>query len=249
MPPANGLIYDASWQRTSGTFYFNRPEASPALNVDRHKIIRGLGRWLVIFSLAGLLLTYFPIIILNFENGAGQILNHFKEKPSGFGLILAQPLPVVTPTVPPLPPQEERFRLVIPKINADSCVLANIDPQDSQSYDQALKECVAHAKGSGLPGETNTSNRTIYLFAHSSTAPYNFTRLSPVFYSLKDLEIGDQIYLWFWGKKYRYQVSEKKVLENEDTSYFVPQVEQEKLVLQTCYPPGTTWKQLVIVAK
>ncbi|MCD8484243.1 sortase [Candidatus Woesebacteria bacterium] len=27
-----------------------------------------------------------------------------------------------------------------------------------------------------------------------------------------------------------------------------PQTEREQLILQTCYPPGTTWKRLLIIA-
>ena len=46
---------------------------------------------------------------------------------------------------------------------------------------------------------------------------------------------------------YEYAVRSTAVLSAQDTRYLVPQKEKEQLVLQTCYPPGTSWKRLVVV--
>lgn len=212
------------------------------------KLSRLIGRCLVILSFVGLLLTYFPIMALEVQQGVRELWLRWRPPPSGFGLLLSQSLPTPTPTLLPLPPEERRFQLLIPKIGADSCVLPNIDPGNQEEYTRALRECIAHARGSGLPGQKG-HNRTIYLFAHSTDAPYHITIYNAIFYSLKDLEIGDQITLWFWGEEFNYFVTEKKILEVDDTHLFTPQTEKEQLVLQTCYPPGTTQKQLVVIAK
>jgi sortase A len=231
------LIYDSSWPKISRT-------------IKIKKIAKLLGRGLVIFSFVGLLLTYFPIMALETQQFFRKWQSEFRPQ-SGFGVLLTQalPTPTPTPTPEPLPPKERRFQLIIPKIGADACVLANIDPSNPKEYGQALQKCVAHVKGSGLPGQKTTSNWTTYLFAHSTNAPYNIARYNAIFYFLKDLEVGDKITIWFWGQEFTYFVFEKKILSAQDTTYFQPQTEEEQLILQTCYPPGTTLKQLVIIAK
>jgi len=55
--------------------------------------------------------------------------------------------------------------------------------------------------------------------------------------------------LVYQGRLYKYEVAEKEVVSATDTKYLVPQTVSEKLIMQTCYPPGTTWKRLVVVAK
>jgi LPXTG-site transpeptidase (sortase) family protein len=87
------------------------------------------------------------------------------------------------------------------------------------------------------------------MFAHSTNSPINFARYNAVFYLLDKLAEGDRIEVVYQGKLYRYKTASREILAPDDVRYLVPQAMEEKLVLQTCYPPGTTWKRLVIVAK
>jgi len=254
------LIFDSSEQRISGTVVVIHPQNPTYPKKTTRKfpvnIARLIGRSLIIFSFVGLLLTYFPILAMETQQTVRRWWVSRQPPTSGFRSSLevavditsVVPTATPTPTLEPLPAEEKRFQILIPKIGADACVLPNIDPTKKEEYAKALQKCVAHARGSGLPGESGP-NRTIYLFAHSTNAPYNISRFNAIFYSLKDLEAGDEIIVWFWGKKFRYLVFEKKILPVDDISYFQPQAEEEKLVLQTCYPPGTTQKQLLIIAK
>ncbi|KKR56069.1 MAG: hypothetical protein UT95_C0055G0005 [Candidatus Curtissbacteria bacterium GW2011_GWB1_40_28] len=68
-------------------------------------------------------------------------------------------------------------------------------------------------------------------------------------YLLKDMEPGDPVVIFFAGKRYNYVVSEKKITEAADVDYFKLRTDEQILVLQTCYPPGTTWKRLLVIAK
>lgn len=129
------------------------------------------------------------------------------------------------------------FSLLIPKINLRAKIIANIDPADSKAYDPALEQGIAHAQGSVLPGMKGT----IYLFSHSSSA-------NPLFYQLGRLEKGDEVIVYFEGQAHHYQIQARKILPRRDTSFFQPQNEKEQLILQTCWPPGTDLKQLVLVA-
>lgn len=142
---------------------------------------------------------------------------------------------------------ETDFSIVIPKISAATKVIPNVDPANEEEYRSALKSGVAHAKGSSFPG----GNGTIYLFAHSTNTLANVAVYNAVFYELKALEPGDKVIIFFAGQKYTYQVLEQKIIEANDVSWLTDQSaeNQSKLVLQTCWPPGTSLKRLIVVAK
>ena len=119
-----------------------------------------------------------------------------------------------------------------------------ISPFDSKGYLPVLKEGVAHAKGTGFPG----GGRNIYLFAHSTDSFLNFRQYNAVFYLLGKLENGDEIDIFYKNSLFRYEVIEKKVVFPEAIHY-LDSDEEEILTLQTCYPPGTTLKRLIVRAK
>lgn len=140
------------------------------------------------------------------------------------------------------------FSLYIPKIGAKGKVIENVDPGNEKVYREALQKGVAHAEGSVFPGSAGAS----FLFAHSTDAPWNIAQYNAVFYLLRELQpqANDEIYLFFLDKVYKYKVSEKHIVEANDISWLTEAKEgPERLVLQTCWPPGTTWKRLIVVAK
>jgi len=143
-----------------------------------------------------------------------------------------------------LSPNDDEMELIIPKIAVRTKVLINVDPAKETEYNQILDNKAAHALGSSLPGQ----NGLIYLFGHSTNSVFNLNFFNPVFYSVKNLEQGDQISILYQGKLYTYQINEKKVVEADDLSDLQAGTEEEKLILQTCWPPGTAWKRLLLIA-
>ena len=111
--------------------------------------------------------------------------------------------------------KDSAFSIVIPKIGASEKVNANVDPSNSSEYKKSLLSGVAHAKGSAFPG----LNGTTYIFAHSADSFWNVGRYNAVFYLLKELVPGDDVIIVFNGKRFNYQVSEKKVVEPSDVQY------------------------------
>lgn len=145
-----------------------------------------------------------------------------------------------------LVPVSTEFSVVIPKIGANERVTANVDPSKESDYLEALKHSVAHAKGSALPGLGGTT----YLFAHSADNFWDVGRYNAVFYLLKDLELGDEINLFFQDKRHTYTVYDKKIVDPSEVEFLSANLgEGEKVILQTCWPPGTAWKRLLIFAK
>ncbi len=137
------------------------------------------------------------------------------------------------------------FSIVIPKLGAKSEIIANTDAADEASYLESLKGGVAHARGTHFPGQ----GERIFLFSHSTDSPFNFARYNAVFYLLGKLEKGDGIIIFFADTKYEYEVIDKRVVVASDTSWLTGESGTEELVLQTCDPPGTSWRRLLILAK
>ncbi len=141
-------------------------------------------------------------------------------------------------------PPNKDFSIVIPKIDAVAPVFANVDPYNANEYLSVLRNGVAHAEGTPLPGSAGN----VYIFAHSTDAFYNVGRYNAIFYLLGKLEKDDEIYVYYDGEKITYKVLETKVVSPYALKYLGDLGIGKSLTLQTCYPPGTTLKRLVVVA-
>ena len=143
-------------------------------------------------------------------------------------------------------PISPEFGLVIPKIFANVSVTANVNPADEAEYQSVLRQAggVAHAAGSAVPGEPGT----VYIFGHSTDSNVNVERYNAVFCLLKKLEPKDLIIAYYNGESHQYQVTTKKTVDPTDIDDITNVENQQRLVLQTCWPPGTTWKRLLIIA-
>ena len=144
-----------------------------------------------------------------------------------------------------LTPPNKDFSIVIPKLGAVAPIIKNVDPYNKNVFLPALKKGVAHAKGTSFPNE----NGNVYLFAHSTDAFYNVGAYNAVFYLIGKLEENDEIKIYFNNIEYSYRVTEKKVVNANDSYYLTQKTKENILTLQTCYPPGTTLKRLVVIAK
>lgn len=144
-----------------------------------------------------------------------------------------------------LKPVDREFSVIVPKLGINSHVTANVNAADKKEYTAALKKGAAQVRGTYLPGE----NGTIFIFAHSTDNVWNIARFNAIFYLLKDLEKSDQVLLVYRNTVYPYVVTDKKIVDPSDIEYLTPHKGTEELILQTCWPPGTTDKRLLIFAK
>ncbi len=142
-------------------------------------------------------------------------------------------------------PVSKEFGIVIPKINANAKVIRNVNPYVPSIYQSALAQGVAQAQGTGLPGE----KANIFLFAHSSGNWYQANRYNSVFYLLYKLKQNDLIEVYFQGHKFQYKVKNKLYVAPDAVEYLSRESQEETLTLMTCWPPGTTAKRLLIIAK
>lgn len=155
--------------------------------------------------------------------------------------------PVVATYLFPLPVKPQNYLIgdyiTIPKIHAQAPLIFNVDPKNQNEYSQVLKRGVAQAKGTYLPGEKGRS----FLFAHSSGNPLEQTNYNTVFVKLNDLKIGDEILIKRENKIYKYKVTSKKLVWPTDTQY-LERNDTPGIVVQTCWPIGTSLKRLLVFA-
>ncbi len=121
-------------------------------------------------------------------------------------------------------------RIVIPKINVDAPIVAGVGWED-------LKKGVGHLPGSAHPGERGN----LYLAAHNDI-------YGEIFRYLDDLEPGDDYFVYGGGRKFRYVVKEKRIIEPTEVDVMLPTTEPVA-TLQTCYPYLIDSHRLVVVSE
>jgi LPXTG-site transpeptidase (sortase) family protein len=236
--------------------------------VIRFIVLRSLGNFLVLVALYGVVMTFGPAVMfqLKYEliqlrgihftvasgtkphlntllKGEGSLSKasvvHTSSSP-GFADILAGNKEQILMPIDPL------FSILIPKLGIDEQVVPNVDPNNPDIYLPVLQHAVAHAKGSVFPGDPGS----IYLFAHSADNWWDIEHYNAVFYTLNNLSEGDEVVIFFENRRYDYVVSKKLISDPQDTTLITSKhTGPQQLVLQTCWPPGTTFKRLYIVAK
>ncbi len=152
--------------------------------------------------------------------------------------------PLVDSQGQPIDPVNRDFGLVIPSIGVNATVIPGVNPASSEGYLSALKEGVAHASTSFYPNE----NGTVYLFSHSTNYEWFVKDLNAVFYLLKNVKEDDLVVVMYLGNRYTYAIRETKVVGKREVAYLKPQSGSRNLILQTCWPPGTNSKRLLIFA-
>jgi sortase A len=151
----------------------------------------------------------------------------------------------IKPSENSIVPKSTEYGIVIEKINANARVIPNVNPGNEREYSEALSHGVAEALGSTKPGEPGN----LYLFSHSVDAPWNIIRFNAIFYLLRELEKGDRVVIFYQNKRYDYIVFDKTITEPNDISFLTNRYDSPVLTLQTCDPPGTLMKRLIIRAK
>jgi sortase A len=228
-------------------------------------VIRAIGNFLVLFTIFGVVATFGPAVYFEAHYQFARFfqvqykvapVQQVQQGPSELGKIVQQEQRAKTqPSLfnavlsgsreEILYPQDPVFSVVIPKIGANEKIVANVNPDNEEEYLRVLLHNIAHAKGTAFPG----INGTTYLFAHSTDDFWNVGRYNAVFYLLNKMEKGDDVVLFFNNKRYNYKVSDTKIIDPADTHYIASNLGQgEQVILQTCWPPGTAWKRLLIFA-
>lgn len=174
----------------------------------------------------------------------GDTVPKAAEQGVSFAGIMATPPPI------PLDPVDTNFGIVIEKIGVNAPVIADVDSGDYNSYWAAMARGAAHAAGTAYPGAKGGENNNVFIFAHSTIDILDYVkRYNAIFIHLNKLVKGDRIVTFYKGHRYDYEVTENKVVESNDVRYLTDPSKESILTLQTCDPPGTQLRRLIVTAK
>ena len=189
---------------------------------------------LILAGLVILMLIFWPVAQVEIEYGYNKALNvNYSLSPDFSGTYDRV-----------LFPSNTDFSIAIPKIAAVAPIVANVDSQNKYVYLKALKQGVAQAKGTAFPGDKGN----VYLFAHSTDAFYNVNTYNAVFYLIGKLSKGDEIFIFYKNRRFKYVVDQVRVVNPDEINYLAGDPDKNTLTLQTCYPPGTTFRRLIVIA-
>jgi sortase A len=227
----------------------------------RFLVLRTIGNFLVLFAIFGVLATFGPALyyevqfriiqvrgvhftvnnqIAQAEEVAPEVEKPVEQASFGFADVLSGPTEKI------LTPVDPKFSILIPKIGANAKIFPNVDPSNSDIFLPVLQEGVAHAAGTFFPGQKGN----IYLFAHSTDNFWDVGRYNAIFYLLKDLKKDDEVVIFYQNIRHNYKVTKTEITGSSDVSYIIhAQTGKELLILQTCWPPGTTWQRLLVFAE
>lgn len=216
----------------------------------RFLILRTFGNFLFLFAIFGVIATFGPagyyevqyrvIQARGVEFQVSETLADEPKETASFADLLTGS------KEQELSPIDTEFSILIPKIGATSKIIPNVDPSNENAFLPALSQGVAHAQGSVFPGLEGN----VYLFAHSADNFWDAGRYNAIFYLLKDLKEGDEIVVFYKGERHNYFVTGTKIVDPSDVSFITNAQEGgEQLILQTCWPPGTAFKRLLVFAR
>ncbi|MEK7611060.1 MAG: sortase [Patescibacteria group bacterium] len=190
-------------------------------------------------------LIIFPILSGSFESTETEIISpqSFRRRASTGLSDLSPPL-ILKEQESPLIPGE--FFLTINKLGIKRArVFTDLDITTPASYREQLKKGLGHVKGSVYPGAWGAA----FILGHSALPIfYSPTNYETIFSKLNDLTLGDILEVEFGKTRLNYRVDERRVVEAGTLPEDVLSGAGSRLVLMTCFPPGFTFKRLLINA-
>lgn len=132
----------------------------------------------------------------------------------------------------------------IKKIN----ITPNVDSFNEKIYDKALKNGLAHFKGTPLPGDGGNS----FIYGHSAVE--NFFNNHPddpetIFSRLENIKISDTVTVYKDGKVLKYNIQKKKIADPKDFDVVSGIDGKETVTLMTCWPLGIGSQRLIVIGE
>jgi sortase A len=199
--------------------------------VDVRRVIRGVGKALICVGVLLFLFVGYQLWGTGIAERRGQkdLAQSFTRR-----LTTLPTLPGAAPintqtTAPPVELGEATALIEIPKIDVKKYVVEGVGVED-------LKAGPGHYPETPLPGERG----------NAAIAGHRTTYGAP-FYDLNELAPGDPIFVTTSSGRFRYDVTEQKIVDPEAVWVLNP-TEDNRLTLTTCNPRFSAAERLIIVA-
>jgi LPXTG-site transpeptidase (sortase) family protein len=131
-------------------------------------------------------------------------------------------------------------KIEIPNIEVSAPIVL---AKNEKEVANQLKKGVVLFPGSAFPGEKGAT----IILGHSAPLHWPKIMYDWVFTKLQYLQEGDEIFVYFNGKKYKYKVKEKIILKKGQEIPWKDDSENS-LVLISCWPPGKDIKRMAVKA-
>ncbi|HEY5714345.1 MAG TPA: sortase [Candidatus Gracilibacteria bacterium] len=140
-------------------------------------------------------------------------------------------------------------RIYLPRINKNVPLVRVPNHKDWTKLESVIqsglqKGVVVHPF-SRSPGQLGN----FFITGHSSYYTWDKGRFKDVFALLHEVQIGDEIEVFWDGKKYVYEVKEEKIVTPMQVDVLDHPFDRSILSLMTCTPVGTNKKRLVVTAE
>lgn len=189
-------------------------------------VLRIIGR---IFIGTGILL----LVFVGYEMFGTRIVTQANQRALSSNFAQALKAPKPTENLQPAKPDlgDGVARLQIPKIGVDWVVVEGVGPE-------ALKKGPGHYPGTPFPGEPGnvviSGHRNIY---------------GSPFWSLDEIQSGDEIKLVTLTGTYVYRVASTKIVAPTEIGVIADTPGEYRLTLTTCHPKMGAKKRLIVVAQ
>lgn len=137
------------------------------------------------------------------------------------------------------------FYLRIDKLGLFKAIVPDVDPRYKEEYVASWEQGVSHGKFTSKPDKIGTT----YLFSHAVSNINNAEAENAWFSTMDKLAEGDEVIVYYQGKKYTYAVSEIIVVNPDATGFYTGAAPVQKLRMQFCNPPiGSLAKRTLVDA-
>lgn len=195
-----------------------------------------LGKYIKIF------LTLFVVIFLSIQAGLFIFQNGFGS--TATQNVSFQNVQSKTDGSKSAPTTTNPDGILIPKISVEAPLIL-VNSTDPKDFRMPLKKGVTHFP-SALPGQEGTA----IILGHSAPPGWPNINYDGVFSRVQELEEGDEIFVFFNYKEYKYRVSEKVFLKKgQDIPEAKESQSRSRLVLVSCWPPGIDNKRIVVFSE
>jgi len=185
--------------------------------------------------------------ILNFGALKNLITYWYQNE---FGINNSSPAAVVT--VPTIPNDKSSTKikvstignniLKIDALNLEAPISWRIENTEA-TVAKALENGIIQINGTSLPGEKGN----VFITGHSSNYAWAKGSYNSIFATLNNLVVGDIVHLKYQDKLYVYKIKDKKIVSADELSIMASSP-SPILTLMTCWPIGTAYKRLAIIA-
>lgn len=137
-----------------------------------------------------------------------------------------------------------RNMIYIPSIEVKAPIVWDVDDKSESNILENLKHGIVRLPQSGYPDD----EKEIILIGHSSGVTGNIGDYDDVFSLISELKNGDLITINYQGEIFNYNMFDRKIIKAKiDYNQFLK--DESTLNLVTCWPIGTNFKRLIVIAK